>query len=97
MEAEIEKLQAWLDRLEADVSENLRNRKARHEDLKGAETAETISKVIDALREKSKEASPEIEAKLEAEVGRLDRLQSYSHGAFGQTRHIDIHMHAFLL
>ena len=62
------------------VSENLRNMQARLEDLKGTETAATLSKIIDELREKLKEASPEIKAKLEAEIEKLqawlDKLQA---------------------
>ena len=52
------------------VSENLRNMQARLEDLKGTETAATLSKIIDELREKLKEASPEIKAKLEGGIAR---------------------------
>ena len=62
------------------VSENLRNMQARLEDLKGTETAATLSKIIDELREKLKEASPEIKAKLEAEIEKLqawlDKLEA---------------------
>ena len=62
---------AWLDKLEADVSENLRNMQARLEDLKGTETAATLSRIIDELRGKLKEASPWIKAKLGAEFETL--------------------------
>ena len=40
--SEVEKVQAWLDRQEADASENLRNMHARPEDLRGAEKAATL-------------------------------------------------------
>ena len=83
MEAGIENPQAglaWLDELEADVSENLRNIQARLEDLKGTETAATLSRIIDELRGKLKEASPWIKAKLGAEFETLqawlDKLEA---------------------
>ena len=38
LEAEVGKLQAWPDKLGADVSENLRNMRAQLEDFKGTDT-----------------------------------------------------------
>ena len=50
------------------------------EDIQDTETAATLSKVIDELREKLREASPEIKAKREADAGKLqvwpDKLEA---------------------
>ena len=67
MGAEIETLQAWLDKLEADVSVHLHTMRAQLEDLRALKTAADLSEIIDKLREKLEEASPETKEQLEAE------------------------------